>query len=308
MATELFPSLQVEETKQKMSSFLGEAVLVISRIWEQSGWDMPVYMIPYSFQERLFLGIITPPFLNEDNNYGLKILTPQHAISKVWWRRDKISTETGPINDWRIYSYLLNKKLGPPRSKGESFGCFPRGERKNKDEDKLALEIIAGDQEVTSWFVYDAQYGRMDDYEKEYLKNVEKRTTSEKVNSEYIQHIKETNLNLNVLIGYQKMRAALGLTAVVLPVDLEEKINLQISKSKLEAVENIEKLIMEGKMLQDGQGGLRKAVEEAMKLGLHLKPWVIAREIVPGKKVEIDVPVFINNLAQHFEISLVDKK
>lgn len=56
------------------------------------------------------------------------------------------------------------------------------------------------------------------------------------------------------------------------------------------------------------RGKLEKAIKDAVKWGMHKDPWTITRETLPGQKNEIDVPIFIKNLAHYLEIPLADKK
>lgn len=355
MATEFSPSPLVEEARQKLSSYPDEAVLVVERKWKQCGWDMPASRTPYSFEEALYLGESTEPFITEDHFYHLLIYTPRHAVTEDWLRRDEIEVREGSIEGWELRSYNLNKKLGPKPSKREPFGCFPSAEPRDERKEKFALEIIVGDQAVAEWFVDDAQFGMMPDYQKEYLEKYAKQVDPPPATRKFAESIKESSLRLDVLVGYQRMRSALGLAAAVLPVELQDRVNLKVAERKLGIVRSIEELLLKDLTLQrklvgirsgklprvtvglEGdlyekqvrqdeedlrsiksypireeqqrlQGKLGAAIREAIKWGLHLESWVITREPMPGKKEEIDVPVFIKDLALLMEIPLVTVK
>lgn len=242
-----------EKVKDSLGAHPNEAVLVIVRSWERYGFSSGRSVFPRVFEEELYLGVITKPFLSyhPGNLFeDLEIHTSKYARSKNWLRRNKLDFREGSIKGHKIILGNLNNKLGPkPKEEKFQFGHFPEPDfpphiREDKKQEKLALEIIAGDQTVTAWFVNDAQFGRMEDYEKEILERREELSKLDTETAEYANwhanHLKEIHLNLDELISYQRMRAALGLTPAVLPLGLESKVNVKIGEDKLKIIEGIE--------------------------------------------------------------------
>ena len=147
------------------------------------------------------------------------------------------------------------------------------------------------------------------------------------------------------------MQAVLGRQVNLLPEDVQQRINAETERAKLEILENIEKLSSqeiqltqrlaqtrgiklpritfalddpsyERQVREDEedlriiksipvteerrrvQSQIQSEINKAFELGLHKDPWVIVQEPTPGKKIEIDVPSFIQGFCQYYEIPI----
>lgn len=337
----------LEKLNQNLHAHNGEAVLVVTRYWDQCGWDMPEKDTPYAFAQSLCLGVATEPFLEQRRGIigDLLVCSPQY----VELEGEKVKVNEGPIRGWRIATYYLDKPLGPKKTNQNLFWSFPSPEDDDMREKSLALEVLAGDQKVTEWFIQEARYGQLRACERLLIERYQ-----DQINPDY-QKLLESRLDTNILVGYTRMRAALGLPAAVLPIDLEARVLAAIQQRKSEMVTNIEKLLkmdadlsqrlavlqklqlprigfsLEGrdyeeavledevelrfiksipltKNQRDIQDRLQATVKKAVNWGLHQEDWVISEEIRPGKKIETDIPVLIKGLAQYFEVPLAKAK
>lgn len=242
---------QIGELKNSLASHQGEGVLVVVREWEKLGWDMPKEMTPYGFAERLYLGVATAPFLKQTPGlFGdLTVCTSYHALSRNWLRRHQIQLEEGPITDWKLACHYLGKPLGPkPGRKLHAWG----GPVDDLDEfgwsRRLAVEIIAGDAKITDWFVELARYGNMPKYERDLIESVDAESSLAK--KKYAESLKENRLDINLLIGYQRMRSALSLVAAALPVELDSRITSEITQKKMNILDQIDELLKQEEKLR----------------------------------------------------------
>ncbi|MBI4036379.1 hypothetical protein HY386_00685 [Candidatus Daviesbacteria bacterium] len=269
------------ELKERLKIHQGEPVLVVTRVLRGNGpCSGPI--IDISLEETLCLGICTPPFLDQVRNRMLDftIPTPYQAVSTDRFHREMIKKEDGPIAHWRMLSGHFGRTL--TQIDGDPEG--PASLTYKNHKAKNILEVEVGDEEVTTWFINHAYFGRMPVYDKMLLDRLEK--TGERVDLQ--QSTKEKHFDATVLYGYQKMRKALGLVPAILPVDIQEMVDSGIETRRLQILDLLESLY-------DGRKrtSLKEKLPEAIDWEMDTGEWVVRRNPFPGATLEIDVPKFI---------------
>lgn len=182
------------DLNQEMKMHRGELVLVVVRRWEQTGFDMPEEITPYSLDEVYYLGIIGDEnaHVGFDDFYG--IVDTRRYVEFSPWRPQGIEKVEGQIRAMYARRENLDRQA---RAEGDppGFGYGGNGEK--------LLEIAVGDRAVSEWFQEEAQYGRMS-------RSIRELINDPAVDSDYVARVKEKYFSAEVIALYRKMQVALG--------------------------------------------------------------------------------------------------
>lgn len=277
---------------EQMSQHAGELFLVTTKRWElvKRGWSGCFGGVPdqYLLDEENALGVVTEPFVSQENVF-LRFYTPHKVvIGNMVRERGGVFADRNP-DIGPTYPKLYANALEAP---------LERRDRLYGENPGRALDVMVGDQVVLDHVVRVAAEGKMNDFDKMQMKILKE---------EDPQKYEEARLNIfnpDTVLRFQRMQEALGRTALFLPQEILELMEVEMRRRKEEVFKSVEELEI-GKVRGwfSGVDIIRRAIE----LGLHQEERIIQREVVPGKVMVIDVPVYVQGMAEKYQVDLPKK-
>lgn len=321
------PDRYLSEIKEEATKHEGEFVLVISRHWQKTSFDMPEERTHYMVEQEIKLGTITAPFIEAEGGMGyLHIATPKFAeLSNRLWGKDIVEVKKGPIEDFWVLKHFINMPL-------DGKSVYQAGiDAKNPG---VALEIIVGDEKVRQWF--EGEVNRDVDEHMLKIKN-------EKLREECIRN----HRYLQPFSDFIRLADKIGRPVTDVPKDIEEYIEgqkLRVVSKLLELAEAEDKIlkrladikgvkyvplgnginfadideqgsddledlkilrsIQPNEDLKRLQAKAKRCLEVAFGWGMHENDWKIEKEEKPGVTTTIDVKRLIHGLCQYHEIPI----
>ncbi|MBM3205823.1 hypothetical protein FJZ41_03195 [Candidatus Shapirobacteria bacterium] len=309
---------QFLDLKEELSQHQGEFVL-LKKIEHRAHGHIDFEFNPkphpelYHWEETASLGVISNKIpLDLDIKSGQIILAPEkhcvinkHQDRKSFLKNDSLSFvyyETAKLGQ-SIESFYANDRPFFP-------SIYPTEEKINSQGVKdLAMEILVGDKKVFNYFknralldLYPLALKQLGRELKKLPPESEKALLERKTNIfTHLQEAVEKERSLRKKLEEIKDVKAPKIGDGIHFTDIDEDIEKDIEDMKI-----IGSIPLSNKH-EEILHKIERHLEEALDLEMHQTPWVIKKELDPGK-VEFNVPQIIMNYCEYYDFPEIKKR